>query len=149
VTDFRYSTELFPLVVMTCPAHFEPSDVSDVLEAYAADVIAARRTFTLVVDATPISELPTALVRRTITDWMKRMESVASPLMLGIALVTSSAIIRGAMTAVNWVVPPRVPMAYEPTLDAGIAWAITRLESRGLVTEPMREYHRSLSRAAS
>jgi hypothetical protein len=150
VTEFRYSTSLSPLVLVTCPAHFEVASVKSVLDAYTTEVIEARRPFTLVVDATPISELPTAIVRRAITDWMKRVEVLGEQYMLGMAMVTSSSIVRGAMTAVNWIVPPRVPMTYEPTLEAAVKWSIERLEAGGVAASPaLLAYRDSLRRASA
>lgn len=148
--EFRYSTAHFPLVIVTCPARFEATNVKTVLDAYSNEVFEGRRKFVLVVDALGIKELPSALVRRAITDWMQRVESIGQRYTLGMAMATPSAIVRGAMTAVNWVVPPKIPMSYEPTMAAAVDWAIARLESANEhVPAAVRAYRASLGRAAS
>lgn len=150
MSDFTYSTSLFPLVIMTCPSRFEAAEVKSVLERYNRDVFESRRKFAVVIDTMNVSELPTALVRRTITDWMKTSEDLGARYMQGMALASSSAIVRGAMTAVNWVVPPRVPMVYEASLEAAVTWAIAKLDETGVGSTPaMRAYRDSLRRAAS
>jgi hypothetical protein len=43
------------------------------------------------------------------------------------AIVTDSALVRGAMTAVNWLHRPRVPITYVASLDDAESWARARL----------------------
>ena len=43
------------------------------------------------------------------------------------AIVTDSALVRGAMTAVNWLHRPRVPTTYVASLDDAERWARARL----------------------
>jgi len=44
------------------------------------------------------------------------------------AIVTDSALVRGAMTAVNWLHRPRVPTTYVATLEDAERWARERLD---------------------
>lgn len=129
---FRYSTERFPLVVFTCPPRFDPDDTRETLNRYQREVLAARRTFALVVDATDVVELPNALVRRVITEWMKPVQELGEKQMVGMAMATPSALVRGAMTAINWVVPSRIPITFEATLADSTRWGLARLRERGV-----------------
>lgn len=149
LSEFRYSTSLFPLVFVTCNERLEADEVKAVLSSYEREVIRSGRKFALVVDATPVVELPSALVRRTIAEWMKGSEEIGKHAIVGMAIATSSVIVRSAMNAVSWAVPLKVPMVFEPTLEAAVAWSIERLEASGVGTTPSILAYRDALRAAA
>ena len=84
----------------------------DELERYCADfesdVLARRQRFVSLVDTTRMTAAPTARQRRSLADWQIKTQDVGNRYNLGIAMVVSSALIRGAMTAMNWLFPPKV-----------------------------------------
>ena len=60
------------------------------------------------VDTTGMTAAPTARQRRSLADWQIKTQDIGNRYNLGIAMVVSSALIRGAMTAMNWLFPPKV-----------------------------------------
>jgi hypothetical protein len=146
VTDLRYSTAYSPLVLITCPARFEADSTRRVLDAYTREVLHARKTIVLVVDATVISELPSAGVRKAITDWIVPVEELGARYMLGMAMATSNVLARGAMTAINWVVPPKVPMTFVATMREAVSWGVERLSAASIpITPELTRYAESLA----
>lgn len=99
--------------------------------AYLADfltrVVARDQPFVSLVDARRLTSAPSAKVRRTIADWENLNAERGSRFNRGVVVVTESALVRGAMTALQWLSPPRVPTTYEATIEAGESWARARL----------------------
>lgn len=139
MSSFRYSTEQFPLVIFSCPRELFADEVRDALRRYEREVLSQDRKFALIVDTTAVEVLPSALVRRTITEWMQPAEALGEKTIVSMAVATSSALIRGAMTAIQWVVPAKVPMTFEPTLAASATWSLSRLAENGVRVSPELE----------
>jgi hypothetical protein len=136
VSEFRYSIATHPLVVITCPARFEVDQIKTVLANYQREVLEARKTFVLVVDATHVVELPNALARRAITEWIVPVEDLGARYMLGMAMATPNVLVRGAMTAITWIAPAKVPMVYPPTMRDAVQWGLAQLEAARIPLTP-------------
>jgi hypothetical protein len=98
-------------------------------EAHTADIIAALKRgkrFALISD-TIGSAPPDASERRLIADSFEQYEDLWKKHCVGGAAIVSSQLIRGAMTALQWLRPPPFPTANFATRDEAFAWAEQRL----------------------
>lgn len=145
--SFRFTTDHLPLVVITCPRRMEPTDTVRFLEAYTRDVLEREGRFAVVVDATTVTEIPSALVRRHFTEWMPKVERLGIESLVGMSMATSSAIVRGAATAIWWVVPPKIPMSTEATLLESVDWALAKLDASAVaIPTAVRGYRERIAR---
>jgi hypothetical protein len=78
--------------------------------------------------AAPLS----AQQRRMQADWLQQHEPLGREVTLGAAFVTTSAIIRGVLTAIFWVRPPYAPHHVCAQLDEGLDWLFQSCEPRGV-----------------
>lgn len=82
--------------------------LEDFCREFEQRVLGRRMRFVSLVDTTRMTSAPTARQRRALADWQIATQEVGNMYNLGIAMVVSSALIRGAMTALNWLFPPTV-----------------------------------------
>jgi hypothetical protein len=108
----------FPLVVTTIGTTL----LADDLEPYLADFLtrAVRR-------GDPFVSIVDADVRARLAAWQKAHDAEGERTNRGIAIITDSALVRGAMTAVNWLHRPHVPTTYVATPEDAERWARARL----------------------
>ena len=125
-------TQNWPLVITTLTGELEEAPLRKYLGEFTAHVLGRGQLFASVVDARNVSAAPSARLRKIIADWELAHGAVGGTLNVGIVIVTTSALVRGAMTAVHWISPPLVPTKYEAKLEAGLAWAWARLKERGV-----------------
>jgi hypothetical protein len=78
--------------------------------------------------AAPLS----AQQRRMQADWIRQYEMLGREVTLGVAFVTSSAVIRGILTAIFWVRPPYAQHHVCAQPDEGLEWLFERCELRGV-----------------
>jgi hypothetical protein len=72
-------------------------------------MLARREPFVEIADAMNASVI-SAVERRLLADWLKESEPLAAPLCVGIGVLVSSPIVRGALNAVLWLKSPVYPM---------------------------------------
>ena len=125
----RFSTQDWPFVVTTIIESMDEAETADYLAAFINDVVNRRAPFVSIVDARRMTSAPSAKVRRMIADWEQANGDRGSRYNRGVAFVTESALIRGAMTALHWISPPKVPTTYHATMELAKAWARERLAS--------------------
>jgi len=123
----RFSTQDWPFVVTTIVETMEEAETTEYLDTFLAQVVGRRSPFVSIVDARKMTRAPTAKVRRMIADWETANGELGPRYNRGVAFVTDSALVRGAMTALQWISPPKVPTVYEATMEAALVWARTRL----------------------
>jgi hypothetical protein len=99
------------------------------LEALEALVDAQRGPFAWVVMADALMQ-SSAKQRKTFAAAEARMKEQDARFCAGTAFVLTSAIARGAVTAVYWLSPPVYPYAIRSTREAAIAWATAQLGQR-------------------
>lgn len=66
--------------------------------------------------------------RKMWTDWLARHDTRIRRNVVGVAIVVTSAIVRGVFTGVFWVWQPPMPYTFVATRREGNAWARARLE---------------------
>lgn len=114
-----------PLIV----ARFGSDWTADEFDGYLAWHTAhlrRRRRFAIVVDATA-ARSPDAVERRKQAALLREHEALLRQHCAGAAFVISSAIVRGTLTAIQWLQPPVYESIVLPTYAEAEAWARARL----------------------
>jgi hypothetical protein len=112
----------FPLIVATFRGHVTP----DVLAAYFAKVDAwcsNRRRYAAVLDIS-CTDVPSAAERKRVAEGMAARDAGISRFCAGTAIVLTSALLRGAVTAVLWMHPMKHPHALVATRQEGKALCV-------------------------
>lgn len=128
---FDTDTSQYPLVAVTIPSQ-RVTDAEIMRFVEGQRELLARRTKHLVLcDARNASVLP-ATQRKLFGDWLKEAEEGTRRYTAGMAVVVDNALIRGALTAVLWVVEPACPTKVVATVDDAITYLTECGEKAGL-----------------
>ena len=127
----HFAIDAAPLVVITLHDGWSSSDLKWMFERFD-ELFARRERYVLLFDTGPAHNPPNATERKLISDWTKRTESEVTRFSLGCAVVFKSALIRGSLTALNWVMPQARPLVYVPSAAEGAAWCVERLREAGI-----------------
>lgn len=130
------TTRDWPIVLTTVTGDIDEDRLRVYFDEFMRRVLSRGELFASIVDARNLDTAPSARVRRLIAEWETQHGAAGEKVNVGIAIVTSSALVRGAMTAIQWISPPRVPTTYEAKLDGAIQWAHARLAERGVRPNP-------------
>jgi hypothetical protein len=95
-------------------------------------LFARRQQYALLVDTTALSTIPVAATRHAIGKWQKQYEKDTRTWCVGAAIVISSRLVRGALTAMEWVQQPAIKHYYPATRRDGLDWAIKTVDEAGL-----------------
>lgn len=121
----RFETDFsqMPLVSVTIPGQrVTDEEILRFIEGQRQ--LLARRTKHLVlVDARNGHVLP-ATQRKLFGDWLKESEAGTRRYTSGMAIIVDNALVRGALTAVLWVVEPACPTKIVATVDDAITFLI-------------------------
>jgi hypothetical protein len=115
------------LYCQTFPPRFPDAEFTSFLEVLEALVGAQTGPFAWVVLADALLTT-SATQRRMMADAEKRMQPQDRAFCVGTAIVLSSSIARGVVTAVYWLTPPVYPYAFCATPEQGRLWARARLD---------------------
>jgi hypothetical protein len=131
----------FPLlhVVMLEPTHEEWLWL---LAGYD-EILGRRQRFVQVVDAMRQTRAASATTRAAITDFLKQRLELMKQYNIGTSCAVSSGLIRGALNAVLWFVPPPVPWHTSASTVASLDWAVNKLDEEGAPV-PQAVRHRQL-----
>jgi hypothetical protein len=118
-SGFCVSAEDWPVVLMEFPEEAVPDgallDGLTYLEQLLKEAKqAADRPFTIV-DLTRMRHLAPAKQRKCVAEWMDRTVNLQKAVALGGASVTPSTVLRGLVTAIFWIAPPKVPTVFVAT----------------------------------
>lgn len=105
----------------------------------AIEALWARKEKFLTITDTRRSAVGSARERQLIGDWMKAREELTNSYSLGSIIIVSSSIVRGAMTAINWIAQPKIPSHYVSTPREAAEHARKLLLSSGLRTDRVME----------
>jgi len=123
----RFSTQDWPFVVTTIVESMDEAETTEYLNSFIDRVIGRRAPFVSIVDARRMTSAPSAKVRRMIAEWEATHGDRGSRYNRGVAFITESALIRGAMTALHWISPPKVPTTYHATMESARTWGTEQL----------------------
>jgi hypothetical protein len=119
----------WPLIVYTAPATVNDEEMRAVMEASHAVFVSGAR-FAFVLDVSQLRGI-TPAQRRMITEGMARHEDEGREFCAGFAMVFSSMIVRGVLTAIHWVRKPPYPQVVFGARDEARAWAEAQLSDAG------------------
>lgn len=118
---------------------FAPDNASDAeVRAFIDEqrrLLERKQRFAMLVDASRLTS-SSAAQRRMYADWMRESEAPSKLYCLGMAVVMSSPIIRGAMQAVLWLFSPPVPIEVFARSDEARARIDEWLRAAGLGGTP-------------
>ncbi len=145
----RISTIDWPIILMDMPeGHVADSELRDALryvEELLRACVAQRERCTQVTDLTRVKQIPTASQRRIAADWITKTLDLQREASLGGANVTPSAILRGIITAIQWVQRPPAPAEHFATRSEAMLQAIRWLdEGRVLLPPGLQELRKKL-----
>jgi hypothetical protein len=122
----------FPLVEVCFRDGHTNADWAWMLQQFE-ELFAGQRRYTLLLDSSRLSHAPSAQARRDIADWQNAHAANTARWCLGASIYISSSMIRGALTAMNWLAPQVVPFDYPSSLADGLDQCVTRLDEAFLV----------------
>ncbi|MCC6644131.1 MAG: hypothetical protein IT374_00985 [Polyangiaceae bacterium] len=137
MSGFEFDDRRFPLVVVRTPAEFRDADLTEVFRRFEAN-FARRERYALLLDTTPVLHVPTAKQRAMISTWEKAHVADTRRWNVGTALVVTSALVRGVLTALAWAVPDETPRVHVATAREATAWCAARLAEHGLSLDGRR-----------
>ncbi len=120
-----------PLVVLRFEGSPSDEEFSRYLDQVAREVFALDRPHGMVVDAARLTSM-SAKQRRMQAEWMEKHDATVRRNSVGNALVITSPIIRGALTAILWIRPMPGDHVVVSTYGEAERWIVEKLRARGL-----------------
>ena len=128
--DIEFDVSMWPLVLVSMPSAVRLEDIVYLQESYE-HVFAAPTRHALIVDTTPIKEIPDATLRRRMKDFEDSRRPIIQEKNIGSAIVLSNSLVRGAYTALRWISPQPAPnKAFANVRDAA-RWCVQGIETDG------------------
>lgn len=130
----RVDDRYFPLVVNTIPERLRAEDLPRFL-AESERVLKRREPYVTISDTSRTREIPNATVRKALAEWNERVEPQMKQFTLGSAIVITSPLVRGGLTALFWLAPPPYPQQVVATVEDALE-VVTRYYSASGRTPP-------------
>src|SRR5690606_14889644 len=127
--------EHWPILVTRLRDGATDADFARYFEDFPRMAFGRRERFISLVAASAMTEPPSAAQRKAIADWQQSEIARGVQYNCGVAMVLTSRVVRLALTALQWLFPPRVKTMTFATFDEGYIWCVDELESVG-VTVP-------------
>lgn len=131
-------THHWPLLITVMPATFGAADV----DRYIGEIDALykrRERFASFVDTTPLASLPGAHERKRLAEWQNETIDLIGRYNVVTTTVVSSALMRGALTAMNWLFRPPNEQVAVATSAEGFKLCLDRMRANGLPITPSLE----------
>ena len=124
MSEILFDESRFPLVIAT----FREVPTSEEFETFVArlDALLARGRHACILDATQAGPLP-AVLRRRQAEWNAQRTLIVIRRSAGVAIVVTNPLVRGTVTAINWLHPPPYPLKLVATRAEAEAWCVERL----------------------
>ena len=136
----QLDTEAFPLVVMTVHDQWAAEDLRWMFGEFER-VLQAQKRFAVIIDTSRAHNPPSADERKLITDWENASAEAIERCNVCPAVVFASALIRGSLTALGWLVRRKRPLVYVPTRREAARFCMERLREADLtLSEQARKY---------
>jgi RecJ-like exonuclease len=134
------STDLWPLILMEFPERKLSDDALrgglQAIEDLLDEARKAREKTYQVTDLTRMHELAPASQRKYAGEWMKRTHALQRTASIGGANVTPSTIVRGLVTAINWIQPAPTPTIFVATRKEAFALAAKAFDDASVRLRP-------------
>jgi|SRR5688572_7277251 len=115
----------WPVIEVTNPPAFTDEEWTHLL-AQIVDVIRRDRPFSMINDVR-VGPPPSAQQRKAISQLYQENMALVKKNWRGTALITSSALVQGAITALNWLMPPPHPVKVCSNYAEGEKWAFQQV----------------------
>lgn len=129
-------TDLWPIVRCILQGELTDADYEELFQSFER-LWQRREQFFLIIDIRQ-SANSTPRRRQLIGDWMKENRALIQRYSLGSAVIVDSAILRGALTAINWIAQPETPSDYVRNWEEAAKKALLALEKHQLLTDALR-----------
>lgn len=131
----------FPVLIIRLPVQFSVVDVSAMYNALE-ELTERDGKYTTIVDSTALTFPPGPMTRRALVRGGAAIEAHAQKYCIGTALVIHNTLVRGALTAFNWVRGDKfaLPEIYTATMDEARRWSRKQLEANRAMTPAARAY---------
>jgi len=139
---FEFSVDAFPLVVCVVRDKMTDDDYHAMFSAWETVTLRKER-FVALVDLRMARSPSNPTQRAMIAAWLRKMDGTFAQYSLGSASVVTSALVRGAMTAVNWIHRPKVVQVSFGTMLEACDWCIRRLHEAHIPVTPRIEAYRT------
>lgn len=144
----KASATLFPIITFDVHDNASIDDLEKMFGVF--DRVEHRRgKHVTLTDASAVRAMPDAKTRRFVADRQSEADVKYGPQSLGAVIIVDSAIVRGALTAINWLKPVKARQQYVATRLEGMRLCVQWLEAaRESVPDNARAYLRELERNA-
>ena len=122
---YEWDESEWPLVRVKVHPTFTPVDQEGMFVRFRQ--MLERKTRCVLVHDSRQAPPASAVARQRVVQAMGELEPLATRYMAGVAVVLSSTVQRGILTAILWVRPAPYPLQVVATVEAGEAWARERL----------------------
>jgi hypothetical protein len=119
-----------PVYVMRFPADPDNDTLDALCAARERWAKFAAHPCAWVADMSQLRAMPSAHQRRVFADHLTRFAPHDVAWNHGSAIVAPNPIVKGALTAVFWMAPPKFPNQVFSSFDDALAWATARLAGR-------------------
>lgn len=141
---FSLSLEYWPLAVSTLVDDLSEAELEAMFSEWNA-AFARQERFVTLNDMRGLTSMPSARQRARVAEWTKSVEPQMVEYSLGYTNVSTSPLIRGALKAIDWLNPPKVPQSHFGTMTAACDWCIGRLRAAGMpITSSINAYRADL-----
>lgn len=145
LSEVVFDDSCFPLIYQVLPPRLDVEAADRYCRRFEQFLLRGE-PFVSVADASAVTERGVPMVRKRLADWSRTNEPAFVRLSKGDGRIVKNAVIRGTMTAINWLHRTAVPQEWFTSPEEAIRWAVARLdESRVHVPPSLRM--RALARA--
>lgn len=142
---FVVRTEHWPFVMSELPSRLDEAGLERFMAIHDG-LLARQQPYVTLTDCTAIAEIPNAAVRRRIGEWNKKIEADIRRYNIATAIVISNGLVRGALTALQWLAPPPQPTEVVARPYEGARFLLQQMQRHGMAVTPgLRDYVASLA----
>jgi hypothetical protein len=127
----RVRLEHWPLVVIVVGESLERHELPE-LERQIDAVYARKQRFATLADGSRVARMPDAATRKRLAEWQNDTRTSIARYNVISATVVTSGIVRGAMTAMNWVFQPPNRQVTVGTFGEALGACVEALRAEGL-----------------
>jgi hypothetical protein len=121
----------WPIVIVGIPRALDAPAVESLLAGFDK-VLTRQAKFAAVVDTTLLTQMPTALERGHIGEYMKARTMAEATFNMGNAVVLTNPLPRVVLMAINWIRRPLTPQHFASTRVEAVEWCRDRLVKSGV-----------------
>lgn len=122
---------MLPLALLTTKRTLVQSDAEPIFAIYR-DLCAKQISFVAVSDVRGSTSMPDPLTRKCFAEHAQRFALQSKPWSLGSIVVVKSEVVRGAMTAIQWLSRSSTQHVYCADMQSAVDHAITLLNAAGV-----------------